>query len=181
MKQCLRTDWSDMDMKMIYIHLHIYKLGHRQIESRDRCQRCKFSIASEIARFVRLTWYTSGADKTQVDPVLAPWTLLSGLWFMKNLSICPWNTQHWKRLAGSRNIQVKRDDLLFWSNNACRTSNKGDIYRIPVLHFSTHDDVIKWKHIPRYWPFVWGIHRSPVNSPHKGQYRGALMFSLICA
>ena len=43
-----------------------------------------------------------------------------------------------------------------------------------------HDDVIKWKHFPRYWPFVWGIHRSPVNSPHKGQWRWALMFSLIC-
>ena len=43
-----------------------------------------------------------------------------------------------------------------------------------------HDDVIKWKHFPRHWPFVWGIHRSPVNSPHKGQWRGALMFSLIC-
>ena len=26
-----------------------------------------------------------------------------------------------------------------------------------------------------------GIHRSPVNSPHKGQWRGAVMFSLICA
>ena len=26
-----------------------------------------------------------------------------------------------------------------------------------------------------------GIHRSPVNSPHKGQWLGALMFSLICA
>ena len=22
-----------------------------------------------------------------------------------------------------------------------------------------HDDVIKWKHFPRYWPFVRGIHR----------------------
>ena len=44
-----------------------------------------------------------------------------------------------------------------------------------------HDDVIKWKHFPRHWPFVRGIHRSPVNSPHKGQWRGALMFSLICA
>ena len=44
---------------------------------------------------------------------------------------------------------------------------------------SNHDDVIKWKHFPRYWPFVRGIHRSPVNSPHKGQWRGALMFSLI--
>ena len=45
----------------------------------------------------------------------------------------------------------------------------------------SHDDVIKWKHFPHYWPFVWGIHRSPVNSPHKGQWHGALMFSLICA
>ena len=46
---------------------------------------------------------------------------------------------------------------------------------------SRHDDVIKWKHLPRYWPFVRGIHRSPVNSPHKGQWRGALMFTLSCA
>ena len=44
-----------------------------------------------------------------------------------------------------------------------------------------HDDVIKWKPFPRYWPFVRRIHRSPVNSPHKGQWRGALMFCLICA
>ena len=43
----------------------------------------------------------------------------------------------------------------------------------------THGDVIKWKHFPRYWPFVRGIQRSPVNSPHKGEWRGALMFCLI--
>ena len=47
-------------------------------------------------------------------------------------------------------------------------------------HIHGHDDVIKWKHFPRYLPFLRGIHRSPVNSPHKGQRRGALMFSLIC-
>ena len=47
--------------------------------------------------------------------------------------------------------------------------------------FQSHDDVIKWNHFPRYWPVVRGIHRSPVNSPHKGQWRRALMFSLICA
>ena len=47
-------------------------------------------------------------------------------------------------------------------------------------HQQCHDDVIKWKHFPRCWPFVWGIHRCPVNSPHKGQWRGALMLSLIC-
>ena len=46
---------------------------------------------------------------------------------------------------------------------------------------SSHDDIIKWKHFPRHWPFVRGIHRSPVNSLHKGQWRGALMVSLNCA
>ena len=44
---------------------------------------------------------------------------------------------------------------------------------------NTHDDVIKWKHFPRYWPFVRGIQRSPVNFPHKGQWRRNSMFSLI--
>ena len=33
----------------------------------------------------------------------------------------------------------------------------------------------------RYWPFVRGIYRSPVNSPRKGQWRGVLIFSFICA
>ena len=51
-------------------------------------------------------------------------------------------------------------------------------FRAPVG--ALHDDVIKWKHFPRNWPFVRRIHRSPVNSPHKGQWRGALIFSLVC-
>ena len=40
-----------------------------------------------------------------------------------------------------------------------------------------------WRHqmeaFPRHWPFVRGIHRSPVNSPHKGQWRGALMLYFV--
>ena len=62
-----------------------------------------------------------------------------------------------------------------WYTCICNSSASNS-----VRHF-IHDDVIKWKHFPRYWPFVRGIHRSPVNSPHKGQWRGALMFTLICA
>ena len=49
-----------------------------------------------------------------------------------------------------------------------------------ILCGSIHDYVIKWKHFPHYWPFVWGIHRWPVTSPHRWQWRGAFMFSLIC-
>ena len=45
------------------------------------------------------------------------------------------------------------------------------------LHFdfewcaAPHDDVIKCKHFPRYWPFVRGIQRSPVNSPQSWGWR----------
>ena len=61
----------------------------------------------------------------------------------------------------------------YWSSN-------GQHSAMPCLIYP-HDVVIKWKHFPLYWPFVLGIHRSPVNSPHKGQWRGSLMFSFICA
>ena len=64
----------------------------------------------------------------------------------------------------------------------------GIIYNFLLIHFveqessitKIDEDGIKWKHFPRFWPFVRGIHRWPVNSPHKGQWRGALMCSLIC-
>ena len=65
--------------------------------------------------------------------------------------------------------------------------SKLDIYRykfptkLMIPCDSCRSDEIKRKQFPRYWPFVCGIHRWPVNSPHKGQWRGALMFSLICA
>ena len=54
------------------------------------------------------------------------------------------------------------------------------IKRHYIQYPTEHDDVIIWKHFLRYWPFVRVIHRSPVNSPHKGQWGEALMFSLIC-
>ena len=63
----------------------------------------------------------------------------------------------------------------------CGTGCDGSSNSMQYIPSSFHDDVIKWKHFTCYWPFVRGIHRSPVNSPYKGQWRGALVFSLICA
>ena len=54
-------------------------------------------------------------------------------------------------------------------------------WKLWIPNWDNHDEVMKWKHSPRYWTFVRVIHRSPVNSPYKGQWRGALIFSLICA
>ena len=50
----------------------------------------------------------------------------------------------------------------FWTFWFMVTSSNGELFRVN-------------------WPFVRGIHRAPVNSPHKGQWRGAFMFSLVWA
>ena len=71
--------------------------------------------------------------------------------------------------------------IIFETNTDGRSTPMGVIFHVTPAKLSSHDDVIKWKHFPRCWPFVRGIHGSPVNSPHKGQWRWALMFSLICA
>ena len=69
------------------------------------------------------------------------------------------------------------DSLLVY-NQACRAMvtnvrpqnyAHGSRFVVFSCGLPQHDDVIKWKHFPRYWSFVPGIHRSPVNSPHKGQ------------
>ena len=81
--------------------------------------------------------------------------------------------------------------VTFWSRICQWSRNQGMNPRVRLLRncqnfvilikgFLVLHDVIKWIHFPRNWPFVRGIHRPPVNSPHKSQWRGALLFSLIC-
>ena len=64
-----------------------------------------------------------------------------------------------------KNLRVTQK-YVHWPNNIHELHEERDFY----------DDVIM-EQIPRYWLFVRGIHRWPVDSPHKGQWRGAL----ICA
>ena len=91
-----------------------------------------------------------------------------------------------------QDIGCPRCDLSFENNMCC--NNKSFMIFIKTqskLEWWTmfccerfmfrHDDVTEWKHFPRYWPFARGNHRWPVYSRHKGQWCGALMFSLICA
>ena len=61
--------------------------------------------------------------------------------------------------------------------NSCGTIMKNMGEYITWIH--CRDDIIKWQHLPGYWFLVRGINQSPVGSSHKGQWHGALMFSLI--
>ena len=59
--------------------LPVHKWPHTSALSITTTQRCDMAITSLIAMFMGPTWGPSGADRTQVGPKLAPWTLLSGI------------------------------------------------------------------------------------------------------
>ena len=68
-------------------------------------------------------------------------------------------------LNQEQKVIFRSKSAIFWKISACFHPgfHTLDLRRI----FEYHDDVIKWKLFPRYWPFVRGIHRSPVNSRTK--------------
>ena len=103
------------------------------------------------------------------------------IWICMNMNMnqCHWKASDSDYRQSQRFLSTVISEIVLY----CFTVYIGQIkvlWRRLHVAFLTHDGVIKWKHLPRYWPFVRGIHRSPVNSTHKGQWRGALMFSLIC-
>ena len=50
-----------------------------------------------------------------------------------------------------------------------------------VLHLDIFNEDTWWRHHMEAFSALMTLHRSPVNSPHKGQWREALIFSLIDA
>ena len=99
--------------------------------------------------------------------------LITGWFLYLNKLICT-DCMPFQRVANHqlRHLKIKNS----WQRNTTSVYS-AFVHSMIILH----DDVIKWKHFPRYWPFVRGIHLSPGNSPHKCQWREGLMFSLIWA
>ena len=115
--------------------------------------------------------------------MLLSWLLLKSL--LTNIWCITWHLIGWQHSRQPIKSHVREWPSTFTipTNALTCTAVRGSLLilgRKCLLEYIYHDDVIKWKHFLCYWPFVRGIHRSPVNSPHKGQWRGALIFSLIC-
>ena len=85
----------------------------------------------------------------------------------------------WAYYFGSYGITI--NTVAETPNCTLQAQNIAITVRWRLESVTNHDDVIKWKHFPRYWPFMRGIHRWPLDFPHKGQWRRALVISLICA
>ena len=85
------------------------------------------SWKSLIGRFMGPTWGPSGADRTQVGPMLAPWTSLSGM-LSTLLALCegnppfPGNASHKVSVKHSIGVFLLLLLLLLACKNHCKTS-----------------------------------------------------------
>ena len=121
--------------------------------------------------------------KTAVTPLITHWSYCS-LALSHRFKAKPREMQPCKHTTQyKRNYYVK---TTFWDNDyvfitlcVCCEGIHED-----WMSCVTHEDDTWWRHQMETFSAllpICAIHRSPVNSPHKGQWRGALMFSLICA
>ena len=91
-------------------------------------------------------WCPGYANSHDIGTVVQTCSFLSSMW----------NDLHHSHHLGVDNIKENK-----WHFYVSRKTfvRKGSIICDVFFHI-IHDDVIKWKHFPRNWPFVRGIHRS---------------------
>ena len=115
------------------------------------------AMASQIIG-VSIVYLTvrSGVDQGKQSPV--------SLAFVMGIHRWPVNSHH----KGFSNAEC------FYFDDVVMTKTKVIWPRVVLVSCGTlwlcQDDVMTWKYFPCCWPFVRGIHRSPMDSPHtKGQ------------
>ena len=135
-------------------------IGQRQLQDETR----NIWVSGFGANTIRglTVWFTMFLVKQDLDGIikLVDFNYLSSSGRLDDISLINqvqtgWTKPKWWLYRGSLNISKKSLPLPWW--------------RHQMEKFSAS------------LAFVRGIQRGPVNSPHKGQWRGALMFSLICA
>ena len=113
-----------------------------------------------------MRWITDGYYRSVLNAT--SWSGLNAMQLACHSTRIFWNTQirghGYTNLILKQNLDQETIKAFLWNRTIY-------IYLHSIMHLH-HNDVIQWKHLPRHWPFV--------NSPNKGQWRGALMFSLIC-
>ena len=93
-------------------------------------------------------------------------SLFHGYRWVRLLATCLFNSVF---MSATRKSNVCTTSLL-------RQESIGELTKGQQCEKRAPHDVITWKHFPRYWPFMRGIHQSPMNSPHKGQWRSFDVF-----
>ena len=153
------------------------------------CFTARFSyvllLMSSIHSSILIHWVLSCVARLLRWYIISYWNLWLDFYLQRDWQTVPWHAStkaddhvRWTRawVSGSwRNSKPGADDWFEPWKLSVENFNQWNyfsrimgmyvfngmfLYDIIMQDFTNHDDVIKWKHFPRNWPFVRGIHRS---------------------
>ena len=152
--QFLNERWA-----RFYFWCHLAAPGHNELKRKGILTVVRRHLYIELAPSIYMgPLYEELTNCTQWSPNVVMNSLDNGLLPVR------WQTIIWTN-ADIFSFQASRTIFMQFKSK----------YKISI-----HDDAIKRKQFPCHWPFMQGIRRSPVNYPHKDQWRWALVLSLIC-
>ena len=169
--------------------LWFYSRRRRVLCSARQCLRgwyrfiwCYISVTNLRRLFIMFLF--NGCNMTYISPITyhgachsiviveSAWWLL-GVWRLFGHDSCNHrDVVDWSKCI--RNARRDKSILLKMrqkagdreSGNGIQDANYVSQWTVPSLVLIiAHDDVMKWKRLPRHCPFVWGIHRWTMDSP----------------
>ena len=93
------------------------------------------------------------------------WNYNPGYLYLSQITGTHWKSDAYRFFLQVPDLTLSYSELTRMKGNQDSSLGNGQQGTCPIMCalcrvFSWHDDVIKWKHFPRYWPFVRRIHRS---------------------
>ena len=103
------------------------------------------------------TWGTPGSCRPMVDPMLAPWTLLSGyIWYVVHFRsrLQLYFKVHYSYRRKTDHAGNCPNSARFISGISKRLGPQIDGLPNAARTVAFHDDFTTWKRFPHYWPFM---------------------------
>ena len=136
------------------------------------------------ARFMGPTWGPSGADRTQVGPMLAPWTLLSGMipacmtWLRFQNSAYTWHNMLLNDIDKKKLVILSKRMLPHWSTYVCGATVL--CYWLSVYRHDMILNRIRKKECQNFlFVQIMNSEKTPHTSPLRGSYGASFLNSMM--
>ena len=129
--------------------------------------QCIYLMHNLIARFMGPTWGLPGTDRTQVGPMWATWTLLSGYMLLYS-SLAPWQSYDlWVPVTSQVSVKAMGKVSLYWPVAQIPQCTSPMSHNATFCNRNVHISVTKWCTVGCLSNALWGLRYGSIKPQQK--------------